>query len=376
MNIWIENPFDNLPTEGYRPQRYWLMARAFLAAGHSVRYWTSDFSHANKAPRRLIEPATNDPFPVEFIPTLPYRSNVSWQRIRSHRDYARKWLNRGRKMSAREKPDIIIASAPPIGSACAAIQLARELCARVVIDVQDAWPETFYRLAPRILFAPLRARIQRAYRDADLVSGVCERYRDLTGRTDYLTAYLGIEPGVCPQRTSRGFRLVYAGNLGRSYDLGTVIEAVRRDSRLTLDIAGTGEFTCACPRVKFHGYLGHAELRQLFAECDLGVIPMSGDTWVGLPNKLFDYTASDLAVVSSLSGETAALLTKHGIGATYRPADVESLLSAIEAAAKIQPGAPRRLCEERFDAREIYRHYVIHVSRLMSHVDKNKRPET
>lgn len=25
MNVWIQNPFDNLPVEGYRKQRFWLM---------------------------------------------------------------------------------------------------------------------------------------------------------------------------------------------------------------------------------------------------------------------------------------------------------------------------------------------------------------
>ena len=33
MRVWIVNPFDNLPLEGTRPQRYWLMARAFARAG-------------------------------------------------------------------------------------------------------------------------------------------------------------------------------------------------------------------------------------------------------------------------------------------------------------------------------------------------------
>ena len=36
MTVWIENPFDNLPAEGFRPQRYWLMAEAFAKAGHDV----------------------------------------------------------------------------------------------------------------------------------------------------------------------------------------------------------------------------------------------------------------------------------------------------------------------------------------------------
>ena len=57
MTIWIANPFDNLPPEGARLQRYWLMARAFARAGHTVTLWSSDFSHARKAPRTLAQGA-------------------------------------------------------------------------------------------------------------------------------------------------------------------------------------------------------------------------------------------------------------------------------------------------------------------------------
>ena len=55
MTVWIQNPFDNLPCEGYRKQRYWLMAEAFARAGHSVVLWTSDFSHGAKAPRLILD---------------------------------------------------------------------------------------------------------------------------------------------------------------------------------------------------------------------------------------------------------------------------------------------------------------------------------
>ena len=54
MAVWIVNPFDNLPTEGNRPQRYWLMGRAFAKAGHKVVLWSSDFSHATKAKRKFV----------------------------------------------------------------------------------------------------------------------------------------------------------------------------------------------------------------------------------------------------------------------------------------------------------------------------------
>ena len=54
MTVWIQNPFDNLPQEGFRKQRYWLMAEAFVRAGHDVVYWTSDFSHARVSGSRPI----------------------------------------------------------------------------------------------------------------------------------------------------------------------------------------------------------------------------------------------------------------------------------------------------------------------------------
>ena len=53
MKVWIECPFDNLPEEGYRKQRYRLMAEAFLSEGHEVVYWTTDFNHGTKARRRI-----------------------------------------------------------------------------------------------------------------------------------------------------------------------------------------------------------------------------------------------------------------------------------------------------------------------------------
>ena len=91
MNVWIANPFDNLPPEGARPQRYWLMARAFARAGHRVTLWSSDFSHARKAPRALVDGARweGDGFRLVLVPTPPYPRNVCLRRILSHRAFAR-----------------------------------------------------------------------------------------------------------------------------------------------------------------------------------------------------------------------------------------------------------------------------------------------
>lgn len=381
MIVWIQNPFDNLPSEGYRKQRYWLMAEAFVRAGHSVVYWTSSFSHAKKGIRDQGLGVRDQGIEVRFIPTLPYSKNVSCARIRSQRAYATEWLRLARDAG---RPDLIVTSVPTLSAALAALGLGRMFGAKVVVDVQDAWPETFERLAPKgfrwlahLLLTPWRMDARSMiYRKADLVTGVCDRYRELTGREDYYRAYLGIEKGIgdwglgirdrgWTAGANRKIRLVYSGNLGKSYDLGTIVKAVEANGDFELDVAGYGDFACACPRVRVHGMLSAPDLQALFAQCDVGIVPMANESWVGIPNKFFDYSAAGLAIVSSLDGESAHLLRKYRCGVTYRYGDAASLAAAIRQVMTFDRGASRTMCAAEFDAQTIYDAYVARVTALV-----------
>ena len=384
MTVWIQNPFDNLPSEGYRKQRYWLMAEAFVRAGYEVVYWTSDFSHARKKCRGLEGLEGLD---VRLIATRPYPKNVCLKRIMSHRAYAREWLRVIHGLPSfpniPNPPNLIISSCPTLSAALAALGLGRMFDAKVVVDVQDAWPETFERLAPKgfrwlahLLLTPWRMDARSMiYCKSDLVTGVCDKYRELTGRSDYYRAYLGIEErgnweeGRGNERwvagVNRKIRLVYSGNLGKSYDLGTVVKAVEANGDFELDVAGFGEFSCACPRVRNLGMLSASDLQALLAQCDVGVVPMADESWVGIPNKFFDYSAAGLAIVSSLGGESAKLLGKYRCGVTYRPGDAASLAAAVRQVMTFERGASRTMCAAEFDARTIYDAYVARVTALV-----------
>ena len=340
MTVWIVNPFDNLPPEGYRPQRYWLMARAFAQAGHQVTYWTSDFSHAHKAPRLFKETVAPDGFRLTLVPTMPYPANICLRRVRSHRALARTW----RQMAAAspERPDVVIASLPPLSLASAALAFCRTVGARFVVDVQDAWPETFYRVAPAWLFAPLRAVARRIYR-------------------------LGIDlpPRPATHSPSRHLNLLYLGAMGKSYDLETVIDAVKEMADAELDLAGTGPKekdlrarAADCPRIRFHGYLDAAALQDLFARAHAGVIPMFPDSCVGVPNKLADYAAAGLRIVNSLPGETADLIARFAAGAFYAAGDVQSFKDAVSALRRPAPDFASDAFRDFFDARRLYAGYV------------------
>ena len=389
MNVWIVNPFDNLPLEGYRPMRFWLMSEAFRKAGHDVVYWTSDFSHANKK-KRVLDPDVEVPFDIEILETEPYFKNVSLRRLMSHRKLAKTFLKVARqaiKDGRYKTPDLIIASSPPLGLVDASHKIASETGARVIVDIMDAWPETFERVMPRFLLWPLRRLARRNYLRAAAITTVADNYVELARSygfsKDIRRFYHGITKGDSPRspfpvprfpQPSTGtvpLRIVYAGNMGRSYDLMTAVEALGDLGGIaTLDIAGKGEQEESLKafvekkgikNVKFHGYLAEAELLGLLKESDVGLVPMDPSSCVGIPYKLADYAKSSLAIVSSLGGESARLLKEYGAGVSYTYGESASLVNAVKS---IIPRlnkmrlASSRLLDEQFDSSKIYDEYV------------------
>lgn len=388
MKVWIVNPFDNLPLEGYRPQRYWLMARGFAAAGHRVVYWTSDFSHATKKRRVLVRENAEPGIELRMVPTLAYPKNICLRRVASHWQLARTWQRIAEKDA--EKPDVVIASTPPLGLCSTALGYARRHNALFVADIMDAWPETFERIVPKWMLGTMRAKARRIYRNADAISAVASRYIDLAksyGATAPVKlSYHGIEiSDVSSQVSVVGrevedsalqletpiLRLAYIGSFGASYDLETAIAAVREMPNVTLDIAGSGPKEAAlhalaagCGRIRFHGYLADAEMKALLKRCDVGLVPMLPESCVGVPYKLADYAAAGLRIVECLGGETESLVGRFHAGAHYEPRNVASLVAALGQ----PPDAnwdPTGFVRQ-FDAKRIMAEYVAWIEHLKS----------
>ena len=394
MNVWIVNPFDNLPPEGLRAQRYWLMARAFARAGHEVVYWSADFSHAYKRAREVSAlEGRHEGFTLRLVHEPPYPKNVCPKRLWSHWRFARNWLARARaeakgfrglngvrsdkdvKGLKGNGPDVLIVSSPPLSLGAAARAFCRRTGTKLVIDIQDAWPETFQRVVPRCLLAPLARVARRNYKSANAITAVSQRYLDLAlaygASCPMYLCYHGIarSPQLpnspTPQLPSPpASRLVYIGNMSLSYDLATVVEAVRELPDVTLDLAGAGPDEAAlraqaadCARIRFHGYLDEAALRDLLAHADVGVIPMFPASQVGLPGKLADYAAAGLPVISSLPGETAELLARYRAGVAYAAGDKASFKTAMVQVRSLEKKGAYALAVE-FDAEKLYNSYL------------------
>ncbi|MEX0331038.1 MAG: glycosyltransferase [Puniceicoccaceae bacterium] len=384
MNIWIVNPFDELPGETDIRHRYWALADTLSDQGHTVTWWSSNFSHRTKDYRRPAcstkpqedyrRPAcSNLKFSLRLVPTSPYARNVSFARLRNHRQYAqrfKKLASASIESGELPPPDRIVVSLPPLGTASAAFAIRKRFGGEVIVDIMDAWPETFYRLFPgqlgRYLMWPLKRSAIGAFRGADRISAVAQVYIDLAkshapDKPTHL-CYHGIDKEDEGQKTkSKGpnlsdsgqsspaphpLKIAYIGALERSYDLETAIQAIQQLSNegnaVELHIAGAGTQEAAlrnlvtrlwtaeskCP-VHFHGLLSRTDLHKLLSDCHLGLIPMTQDSHVGIPYKLGDYCAAGLPVISSLDGECREFLETKKAGSYYEPGVVQSLVSVL-----------------------------------------------
>lgn len=378
-HIWIFNPFDNLPEEGVRRQRYPLIANALQKAGYHVTWWSSNFRHATKTFRSApAQYENNDAVRVMLLPTLPYKKNISLQRIRSHRKLAKTWLATALLAIANGElpaPDVIISSFPPISTGLTAARIGKLFSAPLIIDIQDLWPETFYQALPAFcrklhLLFPIERLVKKLLRTADAVTTVSESYRRWAlahGAPCASALRIGIEleNKNFPAKTDYSSpRLLYLGNMGKSYDLATVIAACIKTG-WELQLAGTGpqeaelrQLAGLHRNINFHGFISAAEIDRLCEQCNLAVIPMFDASGVAIPNKLADYAAHALPTVNSLSGETRQLLEDYGAGAFYRAGDVESFIEAVKTIRPEHSAAALKLAKEIFDADSIYGHFV------------------
>ena len=192
LSVWLVNPFDDIPGEGLPPLRYWTLARVLAARGHDVIWWTATWSHRRKAIRSApLGIREDEGFAVRLVAVRPYEKNVSLARIGSHRDFGKTFerlANESVSSGQLERPDIILASLPPLDSPEAAARLAKKLDATFVLDLMDVWPETFDRLLPgpgflKRLIAPfmlggMLKRRQALVAAADAVSAATQTYAD------------------------------------------------------------------------------------------------------------------------------------------------------------------------------------------------------
>ncbi|HEZ1366370.1 TPA: glycosyltransferase [Neisseria meningitidis] len=352
MNITIVAPYCSLPSEPYF-NRFWYLAER-LSQSHDVLLITSRFRHYDKSFRRHEDAAatSNGRLRVKLLDEPGYRKNVSLARVASHRVFVRnlaRWLH---SPQAAEQ-DIVYSAYPLIATNLLLGKHKARLGYKLIVDVQDVWPESFSSVVPFLKkvphkLLPFASRANRAYRYADALVAVSQTYLDRAKETNPNVPgeviYIGADFPKLDAAPAKDFgddktRFFYLGTLSYSYDVETVCKGVRKllddGENVELHIMGGGPDLdrlkqYACDGIKFYGYIPYAEMMSVAKGCDISVNAIHSHAMQSVTNKLSDYMALQKPILNSqVNDEVAEVLTllPH---ADYRSGDVDGFVQAAK----------------------------------------------
>jgi len=148
-------------------------------------------------------------------------------------------------------------------------------------------------------------------------------------------------------RTDERLHLVYIGLLEVPRGLTELIDAVailrEQGPRAKAIVIGKGRdadlFTARAAQlglghddIEFLGYVpSHADAMQIVADSDIGVLPhRASEAWnTTIPNKIFDYMAVGLPIISSDAAPFARITSETGAGEVFRSRDAGDLAAAV-----------------------------------------------
>lgn len=291
---------------------------------------------------------------VDYVWTWARPSKRTADRLLSYATYAALGAAVG---SARRRPDVVIASSPPLSVGAVGLLLARRFRVPFVFDVRDLWPDVALALgelregAIAERAGALERRLYEAAAAITVPTGAfaegiaeiteAEKVHVLSNGTtrDWLAA------GERAAGESGGagvpFSWTYAGNVGLSQRLDVAIRAAGLlGVGFRLVIVGDGasrerlqELARSLPAadVAFVDPVDPVEAAALMARSDALLVPLADDPVLAktIPVKLYDACAVGRPVIVAAPGEAQELARAYGAGLIIDPYDPTSLAAAV-----------------------------------------------
>ena len=258
------------------------------------------------------------------------------------------------------RPDIVLASSPPLPVALAGALLARRHRVPFVMDVRDLWPAAAVAVGelgdPRAL--RVAERLERfLYREAAAITTVTEPFVSHIARVAGDPAKVALIPNGTtrfwldaaarePDRGALGlpgdeFVWTYAGNVGLAQGLDSAIEAAGMlGPGFRLVILGDGAQRSALERqaaevangnVEFRGQVPEDRAADVLRASDALFVSLAPDPVLHsfVPSKLFDFCAVGRPVIVAADGEPHRMAAESGAARPVAAGDPHSLAVAV-----------------------------------------------
>jgi colanic acid biosynthesis glycosyl transferase WcaI len=250
------------------------------------------------------------------------------------------------------RPDVIVVPSPPPTLGLVGLAVARLRRVPLVYNVQDLYPEVAQAVSatPGLVVSILRRALRVVYRRSAAVVVIDPAFEAAIERAEPRAVVRAVPNGIDLAPFENSERddawleqlgvpadaqvVMYAGNVGRSQDLGAVVRATG-DTGAHLVIHGAGarleelqRAVGAQAHVHFSGFRPRDELGRVFGSADLHVVPLKpGVAWSSMPSKLLSiFAAGRPAVVAAEPGSPAATIVAESSGGwVVEPGDDEAL---------------------------------------------------
>ena len=369
MYIWYVAIYEPLPIGGEhsRRMRVGLLASYLRESGHEVEIWLPDFDHIKHeeySETEKIEFSKGD-YKIEFLKGCKYKKDSSFIRYFHNKKIASRF--KALASQRARQPDLIISQIPALELAEAVIEHASKSNIPTVIDVRDLWPDVYKRLLPKrfskllgfILWREYK-RLKKVLQYSTTVTAVSKTYLEWatthSGRKfpDTNVHFLGYDQNqkvnvnlswaqFCAEKSipENKVYIFFSGTFCDSYDFRPICCSAqyfdaRNDSRYHFIVAGEGELDEhvrdtleKAGNISLVGWLNESELRLCLSNVHLGLAPYDRGALMSLTNKLFEYLAYGLPIISSLRGELFSIIEKNSVGENYDSETDCSLSDAI-----------------------------------------------
>lgn len=313
---------------------------------------------------------------IARVPVIPRGRGGAIRLVFNYASFAVAALTLGPWLCRKDIDLILVFEPSPITVALPALLMRKLRRVPLFMWVQDLWPESLsatgsvtspwvlrqverlvafiYRRCDRVLvqsqaFAPSVARLGGRPNSIEYFPNTAEDfYHPIEVQSD------AIENAEMP----KGFRVVFAGNLGAAQDLGVLVDAAehlqsysdvqwivfgdgRRRQWLSEQISKRGLTHC----VHLLGTKPPGAMPRYFALADVLLVTLKREPIFSLtiPSKLQSYLACGKPVVAALEGEGARLIRDSCAGVAVNPEDSRALADAVLRIRALGPGERSRM---------------------------------